>query len=242
MRIAVVDDESEAIRTLEDYIGACAVELGMSITVDGFSDSASFREAFAPGSYQIVFLDIYIDETDGLELARGIRAASENTMIIFCTTSQENMPEAFHFHAFDYLVKPITKERIQTLLVDAKKVLPSINRFFTFVANRQEVHLPFSECLWTQSQGHYLHIKSRSGEEYTSRMTTKDLLGQADGDKRFLTINKGIVVNMDQIRRFEKGNCAMTDGTTFPIKVRQAGKIEQLWQDYIFSQLREGQK
>ena len=232
MRVAVVDDEIEAIRTLRDLLALSADSLGISVTVDGFSDSASFLSAFSPDSYQIVFLDIYIDETDGLELARKIRGTSESTMIIFCTTSRENMPEAFRFHAFDYLVNSY----------DAEKVLPELTKYISFLSNRQEIRLPLSELVWTQSQGHYLHIKARSGEEYTTRMTTKEFLGSVNGDKRFLIINKGIVVNMDQIRRIEKGSCSLTDGTSFPIKVREAGQIEQQWQNYMFDQLREGQK
>lgn len=242
MRVAVVDDEKEAIRTLQDLLMLSAKELGISVTIDGFADSASFLSAFSPDFYQIVFLDIYIDETDGLELAKEIRTASESTMIIFCTTSRENMPEAFRFHAFDYLVKPISKERVTALLADAEKVLPELTRYMTFLSNRQEVRLPFSEIVWTQSQGHYLHIKARSGDEYTTRMTTKEFLTLTDGDKRFLIINKGIVVNMDQIRRIEKGSCSMTDDTAFPIKVREAARIEQQWQNFMFDQLREGQR
>ena len=152
------------------------------------------------------------------------------------------MPEAFRFHAFDYIVKPVTSSRIKTLLDDALKLLPSINRCITFVANRREITLPLSECLWTQSQGHYLHIKSRLGEEYVSRMTTRDFLSQIEGENRFLPINKGIVVNMDHIRRIEGTNCEMTDDTDFPIKVRQTAAIFKAWQDYIFTKLREGQR
>ena len=242
MRIAVVDDEKEAIRTLNDLLELSAKELGISVTIDGFADSASFLSAFSPDYYQIVFLDIYIDETDGLELAREIRVASESTMIIFCTTSRENMPEAFRFHAFDYLVKPISQERVSALLKDAQKVLPELTRYMTFLSNRREVRLPFSELVWTQSQGHYLHIKARNGEEYTTRMTTKEFLELISGEKRFLVVNKGIVVNMDQIRRIDKNSCSMTDGTLFPIKVREAVQIEQQWQNYMFDQLREGQR
>lgn len=242
MRIAVVDDEKEAIRTLNDLLELSAKELGISVTIDGFADSASFLSAFSPDYYQIVFLDIYIDETDGLELAREIRVASESTMIIFCTTSRENMPEAFRFHAFDYLVKPISQERVSALLKDAQKVLPELTRYMTFLSNRREVRLPFSELVWTQSQGHYLHIKARNGEEYTTRMTTKEFLELISGEKRFLVVNKGIVVNMDQIRRIDKNSCSMTDGALFPIKVREAVQIEQQWQNYMFDQLREGQR
>lgn len=242
MRIAVVDDETEAIQVLEDKIHEWSALSNTPVEILGFLDSRSFLESFSPGEFQIVFLDIYIDSLDGLDIARDIRKASEDTMIIFCTTSRENMPEAFRFHAFDYIVKPVTAERIQTLLDDALKVLPSMNRYISFTANRQEINLPLSECLWTQSQGHYLHIKSRLGEEYVTRMTTRDFLNQVEGEKRFLLINKGIVVNMDHIRRIEGTNCEMTDDTGFPIKVRQSAAIFKAWQDYIFSKLREGQK
>ncbi len=242
MNIAIVDDEPEAIKTLEKYISQASKELNLPIETAGFTSSESFMSAFSPGVFHIVFLDIYIDDNDGLQLAGHIRAESENTMIIFCTTSRENMPEAFRYHAFDYLVKPVSADRIKVLLSDAQKVLPSINHYLTFVSNRQEIRIPYSELVWTQSQGHYLRLKRRNGDEYTTRMTTREFMTNATGEKRFLTINKGIVVNMDRIKRIENGNCSMTDGTVFPIKVRQSARIEQLWQDYMFDQLREGQR
>lgn len=242
MRVAVVDDETEAIQAIENSISSWSSSANIPVEIIGFSDSRSFLDSFSPGHYQIVFLDIYIDSTDGLELARSIRSVSEDTMIIFCTTSRENMPEAFRFHAFDYIVKPVTTERMHTLLDDALKVIPSMNRYITFVSNRQDVNLPFSECIWTQSHGHYLRIKSRFGDEYTSRMTTRDFLSQTEGDNRFLQINKGIVANLDHIRRIEGTNCEMTDGTSLPIKIRKAAQISKSWQDYMFSKLREGQK
>ena len=242
MRIAVVDDENEAILTLKNFIGVASEGLGLDTSIDGFADSASFLEAFSPEVYPIVFLDIYIDVTDGLELARRIRALSEGTMIVFCTTSRENMPEAFRFHAFDYLIKPITQERVASLMADAIKVLPEINRRMTFTVNRQEVSLPFSEFMWSQSQGHYLQIKSRNGDVFSTRMTTKEFMSRLEGDRRFLVINKGIIVNLDRIRLIENGSCVMTDGTAFPIKIRQVSQIEQIWHNYIFDRLREGQK
>ncbi len=243
MFIAVVDDEPEAIRTLKDYINDSVAELGLTAEIDGFLTSESFLSVFKSKDYQIVFLDIYIDKLDGIQLAKQIRDFSENTMIIFCTTSRENMPEAFRYHAFDYLVKPITRERVSALLTDAQKVLPEINQYMSLLINRhQEIHLAFSEFVWCQTQGHYLHVKSRSGEEYTPRMTLGELQSVINNDKRFLSVNKGILVNMDRIRDIKNGSCIMTDGTVFPIRVRDAARIEQLWQNYIFDQLREGQK
>ena len=242
MRIAIVDDEIEAIHTLRGFIEQASEDLGMAVSADGYTDSASFLSDFSPDKYRIVFLDIYIDSMDGLDLAKSIREASETTMIVFCTTSRENMPEAFRYHAFDYVTKPISGERIRQLLSDAAKVIPQINRYFSFSTSRGDISLPFSEFMWAQNEGHYIRIKTRQGEEYTVRMAMKELLEALDGDKRFLVINKGIVVNMDRIRRIEKGVCTMVDGTVFSVKIRQGAKIEQAWHNYVFDSLREGQK
>lgn len=242
MKICIVDDEPEAIKTIEEYLGQSAAKHSIALETESFTDSASFESAFSPGKYAIVFLDIYIDEKSGMDLAGIIRSKSENTMIIFITTSVENMPEAFRFHAFDYVVKPVTYERLDTLFADAIAVLPKLNKYFTFTTNRTETMVLFSDFLWLESNGHYLNITARNDIHFSTRMTTKEFLAKTDGDRRFLSLNKGIVVNMDYIKTISGGNATMTDGTVFPIKVRQAAAIKSQWQNYIFDTLREGQK
>ncbi|MBQ7678191.1 MAG: LytTR family transcriptional regulator DNA-binding domain-containing protein [Lachnospiraceae bacterium] len=162
-------------------------------------------------------------------------------MIIFVTTSRENMPEAFRFHAFDYIVKPVSEERLRTLFDDALNVLPTMNRYMTFTADRREVKLLFSDCISAASSGHYLLIRAKSGEEYRTRMTIKEFTDMIDEDERFLAINKGIFVNMDHIRNITERTCIMANGQKFPIKVRESQLIERTWQNYCFDQLRKGQ-
>jgi hypothetical protein len=60
-------------------------------------------------------------------------------------------------------------------------------------------------------------------------------------DKRFLLINKGIVVNMDHIKAIVDGVCIMDNGDRLPLKVRQMNNLRQTWQNYCFDKLREGQ-
>ncbi len=241
MQIAIVDDETEAIRSLKDPVLSFAKQRGLPLNVQEFTDSEHFLGEFAPDVFDIVFLDIYIDNVSGLDIARTIRRTDNGCMIIFVTTSRENMPEAFRFHAFDYIVKPVSKERVCTLLSEALAVLPTVNRYMTFVANRQEVKLFFSDCVSASSSGHYLLIRTKDGEEYRTRMTVKEFDEITGADERFLTINKGIIVNMDHIQSITERTCVMANGDHFPIKIRESQKIERTWQNYCFDQIRRGQ-
>lgn len=244
MRVAIVDDEPEAIENLKDALNTAARNIGITPEIDAFQTGAAFSDAWKENhsAYSIVFLDIYIDEKSGLDLAGEVRAASEQTMIIFVTTSRENMPEAFRFHAFDYIVKPLEQERINALLMDAVQVLPKINRYMRLTVNRKEVHLLYSECVCATTRGHYIDVTAKDGTVYPVRLTVRKFLALVEKDKRFLLINKGIVVNMDYIKAIEDGVCIMVGGDRLPLKVRQMNTLRQTWQNYCFDKLRAGQE
>ena len=59
-------------------------------------------------------------------------------------------------------------------------------------------------------------------------------------DNCFLLINKGILVNMDHIIKFENKTCLLTGGISLPVRVREYAQIEQAWLDYIFAQIHAG--
>lgn len=239
MKLCIVDDEKVCYEKLNELLQEYTSERGIDVEIDWFSDSASFLAAFSPDVYSLIFLDIFIDDMSGLDIAKKIREQSERAMLVFCTTSLDSMAGAFSSHAFDYIVKPATKERITKLMDDALKVLPRMKRVLTFTSNRQTVKVFFSECLFVTANGHYLEITDTTGTTYKARLTAKEFLDMTEGDDRFMIINKGIVVNMDHIVSIEERTCTMSDGTTFPIRVRDSAKISQDWQDYCFAQIRD---
>ena len=57
-------------------------------------------------------------------------------------------------------------------------------------------------------------------------------------DDRFLTIIRGVIVNMDHILDIEKGVCFLTGGLHFPVSLRRAKQIESVWKNYIFACIR----
>ena len=65
-------------------------------------------------------------------------------------------------------------------------------------------------------------------------MTVSQLLGRLDGDPRFLSINKGIIVNLDHVSTMRDGLCTTKDGCRFPLRVRQRTRLINHWREYIF--------
>lgn len=65
---------------------------------------------------QVVFMDIEIKGSSGIDCAKIIAQSAPDTKIIFATAYSEYMSNAFEVYAFDYLVKPFDLERIEHTL------------------------------------------------------------------------------------------------------------------------------
>lgn len=124
MRIAVVDDEPIYIDLLKSICNEFEIQRELCLDVFSFSSGKAFLDAFEAGAYQIVFMDILMKNMDGIDTARKMREQDKSCFLVFLTSSTDFMPEAFSCHAFDYVVKPFTSQRVFQVISDVQKRLP----------------------------------------------------------------------------------------------------------------------
>jgi len=82
-------------------------------------DGASALESIAELQPDVAFLDIRMPGLTGIEVARGLADASPKTQVVFVTAYDQYAIDAFEQGAIDYLLKPITRER---LLATAQRI------------------------------------------------------------------------------------------------------------------------
>lgn len=104
MRVCIVDDEAPARQRLSRMLETCG-----EVTIDEASDAMEALERLGQTAYDAVFLDIRMPGISGLELARSTRTLPP---VVFVTAYGEHALEAFDVCAFDYLVKPVRRERL----------------------------------------------------------------------------------------------------------------------------------
>lgn len=84
--------------------------------VASFADGLEAFKYLQQHTVDIIFLDINIPSIDGMLLARNIHQSTQQPYIVFTTAYKEYAVDAFDLEAFDYLLKPISEERVQRLL------------------------------------------------------------------------------------------------------------------------------
>ncbi len=109
MRALVVDDEAPARRRLADLLEELGVEVAGE-AANGLDALALARDRRP----DVVFLDVSMPEVDGFDVARHL--AEPRPLIVFQTAYAEFAVKAFEHEALDYLVKPVTRERLAQAL------------------------------------------------------------------------------------------------------------------------------
>lgn len=112
MRVLAVEDEAILLRRLAARIAEALPDA----EVLAFDNPGDALEALKDAPPDIAFLDIAIGDMSGVDLARRIQDAHPSCDIVFCTGYGDYATQAFDLGASDYLMKPITKEKIQHAL------------------------------------------------------------------------------------------------------------------------------
>lgn len=105
----IVDDEPLALERMELI---CAGIAGLNV-VGTARDGAAALEAITALAPDLVLLDITMPELDGLAVARALTKRDLAPAVVFVTAHENFAVEAFDLDAFDYVLKPVTPERLE---------------------------------------------------------------------------------------------------------------------------------
>ncbi len=241
MKIALVDDEQKYLDEMAALIRDFSTQYCCQVETVPFLNGETFLEAFEGSGFSAVFMDIYMDGMDGVAAALKMRDMDNRCVLVFLTSSMDFMPDAFSCHAFEYITKPFSPQRIFKVLTDIWEVLPPLQKYIEVISDRKMIRIFLDKIASVITDAHYLDIALVDGEKVHCRMTMSEFAELIGGDSRFLPINKGITVNIEYILEFEDNCCVMENGTRFPVRVRDRLKIEQAARDYNFRKIRERQ-
>jgi DNA-binding LytR/AlgR family response regulator len=220
VRVAVCDDE---IRCIDD-IKAILLELRnrseelseVSFAIDGITSGTELIAAYRRGKYDVIFLDIIMEEIDGVELARQIRRIDWDVKIVFVTNIGARMPDGYEVMAADYIVKPVSAERIEKLM---RKLLLIERRRRDICEVRLKggtngiLHL--SDICYFESCLHYMRATAASGQ-FEFKSTMADVLGMVDG-KGFVRTHRSFLVNADYIWLLTWNDARLITGAKIPV-------------------------
>ena len=108
MTIAIVDDIKEERVLLRTRLEKIFHQKDMGFHCCEYENGEAFLEASKDQDITVLFLDIYMDGANGIEIAKEFRKSNKDCLLIFTTTSSYHPLEGFQVLSRHYLVKPFT--------------------------------------------------------------------------------------------------------------------------------------
>ncbi len=121
IKVAICDDDIEELnRTSSSCLAYFSQYPDLELKITTYLDATDvLMEVEQQYNFDIIFLDIYMPNMSGIELAASIRERNAECNIIFLTSSTNHAIEAFSLNATHYVVKPYTNEQFDAALSKA---------------------------------------------------------------------------------------------------------------------------
>lgn len=199
MKIAVVDDERPARSELIHQIREILPEAGIFEADSG----VAALELLGSQSFDILFLDINLNDMEGTTLAAAVKRMMPDARIIFATAYSDYAVKAFELGVENYILKPFEPERVKQVLercvlnMEERKAAPASTGRLAVNTNRKTVFLEISQIAYIETQGRSCILHTQSGD-YAENL----LLG--DYEKKlspygFYRIHKSYLVNLNAV-------------------------------------------
>jgi DNA-binding LytR/AlgR family response regulator len=177
---------------------------------------------------------------DGLELAGVVRRFGDPPGVVFVSAYENAAVEAFELQVLDYLVKPVSRGRIEEAI--RRVAADTSRRAATDTDGAGEAAtdaglipvsnlrgggtrlLPRSDVLYLEAQGDFVRIVSEDGGRYLLRSSLGDLASRWSAHA-FVRVHRRYVVNLRravEVRPQLNGTAAlvMADGSEVPVARR----------------------
>lgn len=237
MNIAVCDNEISQISCICEMLSAYRTEKMLALDWTAFQSGFAFLSALDQGeSFDAVLLDIYMDDMSGMEVAKRIRAMNNSMHIVFITSTPLFAVESYAVEAVDYLLKPITEERLsQTMDRLVSRMANTAEQGFVVKDTAGRItKVVWSQLMYLEAMGHYVVLHHANGTT-TKTLTSfsalaETLLSQED----FAQSHRSYVVNLHYIHRVGKHELVMLNGAQIPLPKSRYQQLYDRFRTFIF--------
>ena len=243
LRVVIVDDEPLARAVLSEFLAAEANVEVVAQCANGFEAVKAVSDL----TPDLLLLDVQMPKLDGFEV---LDLVGRDVAVVFTTAYDQYALRAFEVHAVDYLLKPISAERLGEALVRVRERLGRGERatpqdMMAAAAKPREGHahrvlvrdgprvhvIPVDKIDYVQAQDDYVCFRSE-GKDYLKEQTLAETEASLD-PAVFVRIHRSYLLNLSRLARVDQDErenrvAVLTDGRRLPVSRAGYSRLSSL--------------
>ena len=231
---AAICEDSELDRDiLKEIISFLLTDRGLEYNINSYASGRELVSGYKNHPSDIIFLDILMDDINGIETGRLIREMDDKVEIVYCTSSKDFAIAAYDVHAMGYLLKPYEILRISAVIDYYVQKHPQKNHNFIEVkSKRKPLIIPYKDIIHMESDNKvvYIYTTTRGAVKVYNKL---DAFEQELSDSRFLRCHQSYLVNMQYVAGIVDSDFIMLDDQMIPIRKSGRKLIVKKYEDYL---------
>lgn len=222
-KIAVCDDQERDREYVASLVKTWADEKNHAASVSFCASAEDFLFHYEDEkNYDVLLLDIEMKDMDGVALAKKIRQTDQNVQIVFITGFPDFMAEGYEVSALHYLMKPVSGEKLSSVLDKAVGNLKKQERRICVTFDHRTEFIPLREIIFVEAQKQYVVIHTENGE-YRMKVSLSTI--EKELDEYFFKCQRSFIINLCYVKRINGASVDMKHGANVPISRGMAQTI-----------------
>ena len=229
MKILICDDEIQYLNSLRDhvqeYMNNRLIECNIVTTI-------SPGEVLSGDmSFDLAFLDIQMEDLDGISLAKELRARNSKIAIFFVTNHDEYQDDAMDVNAFRFFSKPFDVNRLYSGLDKAMEYIDGAYVDIFLYGDNAQQRVLIDDILYITRSNRKVVLKTNR-QSFTLRCNFDELCEKMP-PLFFYQVHKSFFVNLHYVQQYSYTELILTDGTRIPVAPRKQAAFHKYWFEYL---------
>lgn len=236
MYLAVCDDQAEELNGIDALLCEWEKERNLPLHRKLFSNVVELLDAARRENFTLYLLDVIMSGINGISAAREIRDFDRTADIVFLTSSPEFAWESYRVQALDYLLKPVDRGILFSLLDKLYRREQRPQEALILKTGPTVLRILFSELSFVEVIGKRLYFNMVSGDVREVTGAMKNYEEQLLSRPEFMRVHRSYIVNMLQVEELTSSYIRTFSGKSLPVSRLLYPQLQEDYMALLFEQ------
>ena len=228
LKIAVLDDQELYVNKIDEITKKAMLELGIVYELFKYTSTEEFLYDLGEDiKCDIYLVDVELQTTSGLEVARKIREKYYDSAIIYVTNYIEYAVEGYEVNAYRYIPKTILEEKLPEAYAAVYVNIENKKKNFYIIENNHRMErIAYEDTFYVKKDQKYILIVHKHGVS-RERKTIAEFIESVQSLDTFVVVDRSYIVNAFHIMTLKKQEIILRNGETIPVSRPKLSYVKQ---------------